>query len=94
MYEYDHDERTNFEKDLDAAYEAEHMFDARPWLIDCTKCDGSWAAVMNVIALLTGKDYKSGKRLTVKGKREALADCIELLATLEHEAVIYEDDNE
>ena len=56
--------------------------------------DGSWAAVMNVIAPLTGKDYKSGKRLTVKGKREALADCIELLATLEHEAVIYEDDNE
>ena len=41
MYEYDYDERTNFEKELDAAYAAEHMFDARPWLIDCTKCDGS-----------------------------------------------------
>ena len=54
--------------------------------------DGSWAAVMNVIAPITGKDYKSGKRLTVKGKREALADCIELLAQLEHEAVIYEED--
>lgn len=54
--------------------------------------DGSWAAVMNVIAPITGKDYRSGKRLTVKGKREALADCIELLATLEHEAVIYEED--
>ena len=53
--------------------------------------DGSWAAVMNVIAPLTGKDYKSGKRLTVKGKREALSDCKELIAMLEHEAVVYED---
>lgn len=53
--------------------------------------DGSWSAVMNVIAPLTGKDYKSGKRLTVKGKREALADCKELIAKLEHEAVVYEE---
>ena len=55
--------------------------------------DGSWAAVMNVIAPITGKDYRSGKRLTVKGKREALADCIELLATLEYEAVIYNEED-
>lgn len=56
--------------------------------------DGSWAAVMNVIAPITGKDYTSGvsQRLTKKGKREALADCIALLAQLEHSAVVYKED--
>lgn len=53
--------------------------------------NGSWLAVMHVVAPLTGKVYlTSGGRLTKKGKREALADCIELLNTLEHEAVVYE----
>lgn len=57
--------------------------------------DGSWAAVMLVIAPLTGKDYTSGmsQRLTKKGKREALDDCLELLATLEYEAVIYDEED-
>lgn len=56
--------------------------------------DGSWAAVMNVIAPLSGRDYTSGasKRLTKKGKADALADCKELIAMLEHEAVVYEED--
>ena len=55
--------------------------------------NGSWAAVMNVIAPVSGKDYTSGasKRLTKKGKVEALADCMELIAMLENEAVVYED---
>lgn len=56
--------------------------------------DGSWAAVMNVIAPITGKDYTSGvsQRLTKKGKREALADCKNLLAQLEYSAVVYKEE--
>lgn len=56
--------------------------------------DGSWAAVMNVIAPLTGKDYTSGvsQRLTKKGKREALADCKNLLAQMEFSAVLYKEE--
>ena len=41
MYEYDYDERTNFEKDLDAEYEAERMFEPRPWLVVCEDCRGT-----------------------------------------------------
>jgi hypothetical protein len=48
--------------------------------------NGSWAAVMNVIAPVTGKNYLSGKRLMKKGKREAFADCKNLLAELNLQA--------
>ncbi len=41
MYEYDFDERTNYEKDLDAAYEASVFAIPRPWLIVCDDCDGA-----------------------------------------------------
>ena len=50
--------------------------------------NGAQNAIVNVIEPLTGKKYKR----SMKGKQEALADCIELLATLEHEAVIYEEE--
>jgi hypothetical protein len=42
-------------------------------------------AIKNVIEPLTGKTYKQSK----KGKQEALDDCLELLAFLEHNAVRY-----
>jgi hypothetical protein len=40
MYEYDFDERTNFEKDLDAQYEL-NRYSNSPWLTPCTTCDGT-----------------------------------------------------
>lgn len=49
--------------------------------------NGSWAAVMNVIAPATGKNYLSGSRLTKKGKREAFADCGILLRDLETQSM-------
>lgn len=48
---------------------------------------GANAAIRNVIAPMTGKTYKR----SMNGKREALADCEELLAALERDAVVYED---
>jgi hypothetical protein len=54
--------------------------------------NGSWAAVMNVIAPATGKNYLSGSRLTKKGKREAFADCEILLTELKLQSVIYEEE--
>lgn len=56
--------------------------------------NGSWAAVMNVVAPLTGKDYTSASgKVTKKSKREALADCEELLAVLEYQAVVYDEED-
>lgn len=46
---------------------------------------GTQMAIKNVIEPLTGKTYKRSKN----GKAEALNDCIELLAQIENNAVIY-----
>ena len=51
--------------------------------------NGAQNAIVNVIEPLTGKKYKR----SMKGKQEALDDCIELLAKLEHEAVVYEEED-
>ena len=51
--------------------------------------NGARNAIQNVIEPLTGKTYKR----SMKGKQEALDDCIELLAKLEHEAVVYEEED-
>jgi len=47
--------------------------------------NGAQNAIVNVIEPLTGKKYKR----SMKGKQGALDDCLDLLAKLEHEAVIY-----
>ena len=47
--------------------------------------NGARNAIKNVIEPLTGKTYKR----SMKGKQEALDDCLELLAFLEHNAVRY-----
>jgi hypothetical protein len=49
---------------------------------------GARMAIDNVISPITGKRYKR----SMSGKREALADCYELLLILEDSAVIYEED--
>lgn len=55
--------------------------------------DGSYMAVVNVIAPLTGIDYFTPKgRLTKKGKTLALAHCQLLLDELEASAIIYEEE--
>lgn len=55
--------------------------------------NGSYMAVMAVIAPLTGKDYLSpAGRLTKKGKAAALADCEAMLADLEASAVVYREE--
>lgn len=46
-------------------------------------------AIQNVIEPLTGKTYKR----SMKGKQEALDDCAQLLAVLEYEAVVYEEED-
>ena len=51
--------------------------------------NGARNAIKNVIEPLTGKTYKR----SMKGKQEALDDCLELLAKLEHEAVVYEEED-
>ena len=51
--------------------------------------NGARNAIRNVIEPLTGKTYKR----SMKGKQEALDDCIYLLAVLEHEAVVYEEED-
>lgn len=57
--------------------------------------NGSYMAVMAVIAPLTGKDYLTASgRLTKKGKAQALADCEELLTLIEGNAVVLEVDDE
>jgi hypothetical protein len=50
--------------------------------------NGSTLAIQNVIQPLTGKTYKRSR----KGKEEALADCIALIAQIEGNAVIMETD--
>ena len=50
--------------------------------------NGATLAIQNVIEPLTGKTYKRSR----KGKEEALADCIALLAEIEGNAVIVETD--
>jgi hypothetical protein len=50
--------------------------------------NGARNAIRNVIEPLTGKTYKR----SMKGKQEALDDCVQLLAMLEYEAVVYEED--
>ena len=56
--------------------------------------DGSYRAVVNVIAPLTGMDYFTPKgRLTKKGKALALAHCQLLLDELEASAVVYEEES-
>ena len=49
--------------------------------------NGARNAIQNVIEPLTGKTYKR----SMKGKQEALDDCIELLDFLERNAVRYTD---
>lgn len=51
--------------------------------------NGARNAIQNVIEPLTGKKYKR----SMKGKQEALDDCIQLLAVLEYEAVVYEEED-
>ena len=51
--------------------------------------NGAQNAIKNVIEPITGKTYKR----SMKGKQEALDDCIQLLAALEHDAVIYEEED-
>lgn len=51
--------------------------------------NGARNATQNVIEPLTGKKYKR----SMKGKQEALDDCIQLLAVLEYEAVVYEEED-
>lgn len=50
--------------------------------------NGAVLAIRNVIEPITGKYYKR----SMKGKTEALADCLMLIASLEHEAVVYKED--
>ena len=53
---------------------------------------GSYMAVMNVIAPLTGENYLTPRgRLTKKGKALALAHCQLLIDELEASVVIYEE---
>lgn len=49
--------------------------------------NGAQLAIVNVIEPLTGKRYKR----SMNGKREALADCVAILAALEDSAVILTD---
>lgn len=49
---------------------------------------GARMAINNVIAPITGKKYKR----SMNGKRDALADCYQLLMMLEDSVVIYEED--
>jgi len=51
--------------------------------------NGARNAIKNVIEPLTGKTYKR----SMKGKQEALDDCLELLAFLERNAVVYEEED-
>ena len=50
--------------------------------------NGCRMAIEHVIAPHTGKTYKRSR----KGKEEALADCLALLASLEASVVVYEED--
>lgn len=50
--------------------------------------DGDQLAIDNVIAPITGKSYKR----SMNGKREALADCIALIAEIENAAVVWTED--
>lgn len=50
--------------------------------------NGARNSIANVIQPLTGKIYKR----SMKGKQEALDDCIELIAFIEANAVIYPED--
>lgn len=47
--------------------------------------NGVQLAIKNVIEPLTGKTYKR----SMNGKREALADCLALIAEIEGSAVVY-----
>lgn len=51
--------------------------------------NGARNSIQNVIEPLTGKTYKR----SMKGKQEALDDCIQLLSVLEYEAVVYEEED-
>jgi hypothetical protein len=51
--------------------------------------NGARNAIQNVIEPLTGKTYKR----SMKGKQEALDDCLQLLAVLEYEAVVYDEED-
>ena len=51
--------------------------------------NGARNAIQNVIEPLTGKTYKR----SMKGKQEALDDCIQLISVLEYEAVVYEEED-
>lgn len=50
--------------------------------------NGAQLAIRNVIAPITGKTYKR----SMNGKREALADCIAIIAEIENAAVIWTED--
>lgn len=47
---------------------------------------GAAAAIRNVIAPITGKTYKR----SMKGKREALEDCLALIAQIEQQTVVFD----
>lgn len=49
---------------------------------------GAQMSIENVIAPITGKKYKR----SMNGKREALDDCLALLAELEGSAVVWKED--
>ncbi len=51
--------------------------------------NGARKAIQNVIEPLTGKTYKR----SMKGKQEALDDCLELLDFLEHNTIRYTEED-
>lgn len=50
--------------------------------------NGAQMAIANVIEPITGKQYKR----SMNGKREALGDCEMILAALESDVLVYEED--
>lgn len=48
--------------------------------------NGAQLAIKNVVEPITGKTYKR----SMKGKREALADCLDLIADIEAGIVVFE----
>lgn len=51
--------------------------------------NGAQKAIKNVIEPATGKKYKR----SISGKKEAHADCVDLLASIEEACVVITDDN-
>lgn len=66
-----------------AALETYIMFDGKMQLTR----NGAQLAIKNVIEPLTGKTYKR----SMKGKKEALDDCVALILAIENNAVVWTD---